>query len=417
MENQQKKIILSENMYYITLDTNTWIYLANGTEPVKILHFIEDELDKNNIKILLPKTIIEEWNVHKEKTVKIGTLKYFKEITASLEKLKKLIGDSAMPNPFDFLFEENSDKEYFQDFINKFKEKKNEIEKAVNNNIQLIDKLFKHRNTEIIEISDKVKLKSGQFAIEKKAPFKNKNSFADALIVFSFIEFVEKYNITGAYFITYNTDDFCEKKNKKKYLHTDLKPDFDNTQSKFYTVIGAAVNNIEAGIVTQEELEYIREQQLELERDNIEFCIACSENDRGSEIWFEDYIPLEDTRKILQDDKNQLEFDFAKNMPKSKYKSPIEEIDISYCDFCNTLHYKCIECDTVNAIWEINYDEIAECEGCGMEYRIEYDKEDLYVQSFIIHKRTEICNICGVEFEIEEIENDICFDCEEEYNK
>jgi len=404
-------------MYYITLDTNTWIYLANGTEPVKILHFIKKELDKNNIKILLPRTIIQEWNVHKEKTVKIGTLNYFKEVTSSLEKLKKMIGDSAKPDPLDFLFEKDKDKDkvYFQDIIDKFKSKKGEIEKAVNENIIFIDNLFKHKNTKIIEISDFVKLKSGQFAFEKKAPFGKKNSFADALIVFSFLEYVKENEIEEASFITYNIDDFCEKKEGKKYLHRDLKPDFETTKSKFYTVVGKAINSIEKGIVTQEELDYIEQQQLEIADETVEFCRECSEmNDRLNLVEFGAFISLEDNRKILQYDPNQLEFDFAKDMPKSKYKKPIDEIEIGYCNWCNTLHYKCVECDTVNAVLENNYDEIIECEGCGQEYRIEVDKTPHNynnIQYFIIHEEKR-CSICGNVLVENELEDDKCIDCQ-----
>ena len=124
-------------MHYIALDTNTWIYLANGTEPVKLLHFIKDEVEKENITVLLPQTILNEWENHKDKTVRKGSVKHFNDINNALEQILKLLGDRAKKNIRDFFKEEKEN--YFEDFVQDFKVKKNEIEKAVSDNIKLID--------------------------------------------------------------------------------------------------------------------------------------------------------------------------------------------------------------------------------------------------------------------------------------
>ncbi len=198
-------------MHYITLDTNTWIYLANGTEPVRLLKYIKQEVDKGNITILLPEIISKEWEAHKDKTVRQWSIKHFNDVTEAMKVILKLLGDRGERDTLRFLFEERDEKDYFKDFIDIFKKKKKEIEDAISDNINLIDSLFKTKCT-VIEIKDEVYVKSGQFALEKKAPFKFKNSFADALIVFSFLDYVKSNSIQNAMFITYNTDDFCEKK-------------------------------------------------------------------------------------------------------------------------------------------------------------------------------------------------------------
>ena len=74
------------SMHYLTLDTNTWIYLANGTEPVRLLSFIKQEVNKGNITILLPDIIVKEWNKNKDKAVKQGGLKHFKDVNEAFEK-------------------------------------------------------------------------------------------------------------------------------------------------------------------------------------------------------------------------------------------------------------------------------------------------------------------------------------------
>ncbi len=404
-------------MHYITLDTNTWIYLANGTEPVKILRFIKKEIDKNNITILLPQTIIDEWNTHKIKTVKKGTLKHFDEVEKALNRIEKLIGGAGKANPLNFLLDNNSNKEDFTDFYKKFKTKNVEIIKAVNNNIDLIEKLFENQNTIKIKINDNVKLKAGQFALEKKAPFKNKNSFADAIILFSFFDYIKVNSIKDAIFISYNTDDFCQKANNKKTLHPDLKPGFLETQSKYYSIVGEAINTIEKNIISQEELEWIKEQQQFTEEEQMVFCEICSEmNNRTNVVSFNNSFTLYDERKQLMYDPNQLELEFAEKMPKSKFKPKEESINVGFCDWCNSAHFECVECGTINPIWENEYDEEKECEGCGLIYIATIDKktDSLHeIDTIVIPKNKGFCIKCNDEYEITDLNKGICPYCED----
>lgn len=408
-------------MHYLTLDTNTWIYLANGTEPVRLLTYIKEEADKGNIKILLPETIINEWNRNKDNAVKQGSIKHFNDIEKSLDRILKLLGDKGERDVFSFLLDEKDDKVYFKDFIDNYKKKRKEIEEAIIENIKLIDDLFKHRSTIVLTIKDEIFLKAGQFALDKKAPFKTKNSFADALIVFSFIDYVKTNSIEDAFFISYNTDDFCEKKEGKKHLHPDLQPDFTVTKSKFYTIVGEAINTIEKDIVTKEELEWIKEMQedAEYERDT-EFCEVCSENnDRHNEVYFGRPQPLIDERiRPGYDNSKQTEFEFAKDLPKTQPEKYFHSIEVGHCSWCNTEHFKCASCSTVNAIWDNDYNKRKECEGCGLPYYIDTSNDHDGIgegYDYRILKDTETCEKCGNEFESDGSGNNICEVCEDEY--
>lgn len=407
-------------MHYLTLDTNTWIYLANGTEPVRLLTFIKREVDKNNIKILLPEIVVKEWDKNKDKAVKQGGLKHYKDVNEALDRIQKLLGDKGERDYFSFLLDEKDDNDYFTEFIEKFKEKRKEIEDAIADNIKLIDDLFKHKSTEIIKIKNEVFIKAGHFALEKKAPFRNRNSFADALIVFSFIDFVKTKSIEGALFITYNTDDFCEKKNGEKYLHPDLKPEFSSSKSEFYKIVGEALNTIEKDIVSNEELEFIKEQQEEAERErDIVYCQVCNEmSDRYNEVYFGRPQELIDERNRLKYiDPNQGEFEFAENLPKTKPKKYFDKIEVGHCNWCNTEHFICVNCGNVNAVWNNEYNERKECDSCGLPYLIDTsnDNDDVGEPQYRILKDTQTCEKCGNEFEDDGSGNNICEKCEDEY--
>lgn len=406
-------------MHYITLDTNTWIYLANGTEPVRLLNYIDKEVDKGNITVLLPRIVIDEWENHKDKTVRQGSMKHFKEIKTALDKILKLLGDKGEKEIISFLIDEKDEKDYFKDFIENFEKRKKEIENAVTDNIKLIDDLFKNKST-IIEIKDKIYKKSGQFALQKKAPFKLKNSFADALILFSFLEYVESNSIEGSIFISYNTDDFCEKKMGKKSLHPDLENEFIQAKSKYYKIVGEALNTIEKDIVSKEELALIEELQNENSwNDEIEFCEICQENDnRTNPVYFYNEELLDERQPDLTDDLDQIELDFAKNLPKSRLKGQHIEIEVGNCDWCSSEHFKCIDCGCTNAIWENEFNKVKECEGCGLEYFItrKHDRDGIVEKEYIIPKSKLECEKCGNEIDKEEMLDNLCINCENEYS-
>ena len=140
------------------------------------------EAKKGNIKILLPEIVSNEWEIHKEKSVRQGSIKHFNDIKEALERLMKLLGEKGEKGFLSFLIEEEDKKEYFEDFFKSFVRKKKEIEDAVNENIKIVDDLFKNYAIKI-DIKDSIYKKAGLFALGKKAPFKMKNSFADALIL------------------------------------------------------------------------------------------------------------------------------------------------------------------------------------------------------------------------------------------
>ncbi len=409
-------------MYYLTLDTNTWIYLANGTEPARLLTFVRQEVDKGNIKILVPDLIIKEWDKNKDKAVKQGSIKHFKDITQALDRIVKLLGDKAERNIINFLLDEREDKAYFTDFVETYKKKRNEIEEAISDNIKLIDDLFRHKTTEIIKVNEKEYVKAGQYALEKKAPFRNKNSFADALIVFSLLDYVKQKQIEGALFITYNTNDFCNKKDGKHDLHPDLKPDFEETKTKFYTIVGKAINTIKTDIVSKEELEWIKQMQEEAEWEKlIEYCQVCDGNkyNFGNEVYFNYKIDLVDERAELRNENpNQEQFEFSKHLPKAQPEKYFDSIKVGYCSWCNTEHFKCPSCGAINALLDNEYNVRKECDGCGLPFLVDrtYDKDGIDEgHSYKILVETKICSKCGLEFENDGSDSDLCEKCEGEY--
>jgi hypothetical protein len=403
-------------VHHITLDTNVWIYLANGTEPVKLLHYLNQEVKKGYIKLILPEIIIKEWDTNKENGVRQRSLKHFKDVKETLNRLLKLLGNKGERDFLALPFGDDDDKDYFKDFIGKFRQKKEEIEDAVTENIELIDDLLKNHSI-IISADEGVYKKAGDFALEKKAPFKLKNSFADALIIFTLFDYLKKQSIENAIFVTYNTDDFCEKKNGKNFLHSDLKNEFKAVKCDFFKFVGEALNTINEDVISDEELALIEQRQNEENwSDSSEFCEICENNDRLSEVTFGYPIELIDERVYEVIDPNQLSFEFAEKVAIPATVTKPKSIKVGHCDCCGTEHFICVDCETLNSVWQHEYGEEKKCEDCGLTYRIEIitgRKGSQEGKVYIILKDTETCQKCGKEFDKNEIVENLCGDCEQ----
>jgi ElaB/YqjD/DUF883 family membrane-anchored ribosome-binding protein len=406
-------------MHYLTLDTNTWIYLANGTEPVKLLQYIKKEVDKKNITLLIPQTVFDEWEEKKTATIRQGVTKEFNDLKGSLDKMVKMLGDKAEPQLYNIIFKGEDEKEYFQQLSEKFSKKKKEIEEAVNDNIQMIDDLIK-QNATIIPLHDYLFKKAGEFALAKKAPFKMKNSFADALIIFSLLDYLKTNSIRDALFVSYNTDDFCEKKDGTKTLHPDLKPELQEAECLFFKNVGEALNTIEKHILTEEELSFIQRKQ---EEENWSYepdtCLVCEENhDRYTPVTYGPPVELLDEGLSQKANGTQASFDFSENTVQPLTDNPITTIEVGHCDWCGTEHFHCIHCGALNAVWDNEYNELKPCEGCGLNYLInrEQDGDGIDEVTYSIPRTKETCELCGDEFYPEEMIEGLCQKCEHEYS-
>lgn len=112
--------------------------------------------------------------------------------------------------------------------------------------IDRIEKLFE-RST-IIEISDSVKLRAAQRAIDKLAPFhRQRNGVDDAIIneVYSDIIREDEVSDNRFVFISHNTNDFSHPNASKKLPHPDIELCFSLTKSYYFITLSEALQHIE----------------------------------------------------------------------------------------------------------------------------------------------------------------------------
>lgn len=92
-------------------------------------------------------------------------------------------------------------------------------------------------------------------------------------------------------------------------------------------------------------------------------------------------------------------------------------IEVGNCSWCGSEHFKCVNCNTIKALCDNDYDDNLQCESCGMEYLItnKYERDGLTeIIEELPHKLVQF-EKCGNEFQPDQIIEDIRIDCEYNY--
>lgn len=383
-------------MTHLCLDTCTWIYLANGFEPGKLISYLYEEIKRENIRIILPELIIEEWQRNSSTAVNNAVDQTFKGSVEGLKKIQQLIEKSS----------NKEEEQALQLLLTSLNTKEEYIKKIARENILLIELIFNHSSTIITKYSQANINLATKFALDKLAPFANQNSMADALIFLQMIEYLKTNNISGAYFITWNSKDFFPKKTLSPNLDELLK----SVNGKFFSSLAFAIHSITQEVLTTEELKEIERKKLELEEYG---CLDCAlHRSRWSPISFENSYRIVDERDSF--DPNQLSIFVEYQKPKNKP----EFIKAGSCGYCGSVHIKCPTCDELMGFpYQYSFNEIYNCECCGMKFvfnSVHDRKGEIEIQEFIILDNKRQCAGCINELDYRN-ESDLCDECEKRY--
>lgn len=345
-------------MTYLILDTNTWIYLASGYDPMKgqhsekvhsiLLQRLIQKINSYEIVIIVPDLVIQEWDKNKKNT----------EVYLNELQRKISFNQDYFLSIQRFLTTENKKplNNIHKDFEIGIKR---EIAKC-KFRIDQVEEILK-KNSIIVEIDDDIKAKVSDLAINKKAPFHhNKNSHADAAILLSIVKYLSD-KVDGlqnnAIFVSNNSDDFCINKNDRR-LHPDLSHLFDSVHLKLELHLGSALE------LSQKLTEDLEEALRAIKENSIE-CI--SEDCVNSEYFLGSRVILKSTYEIIIDkpyDPDQLVLEVGnENKPKPINKTFLITGD---CNMCGSTHIKCPDCDCVFITQEI---DIFDCPECGASLR------------------------------------------------
>jgi len=203
-------------MKYLLIDTcNLKGELIGKESYSKSLEIFKDIIENQYYQLIVPDKLMEEWDKHK---------------TVEKDKIEKSLKQT-IKNYCAFETLEITDESTFQNNYNSgFKKLIKQIE--------IIEGIFNNDSYSIkTHTSDSVRANSSRCYDQTIPPFtkKGKDSFNDAYIIFSALEFMSKRNEDELIFISNNTNDFAESNGVDYSLHSKILELYPNTKVKYFS--------------------------------------------------------------------------------------------------------------------------------------------------------------------------------------
>lgn len=229
-----KKII----MHKILVDTCVWLDIAKNPDQQALLNVIEELIRRNELTLLVPRTVIDEFVRNKERVIKESS----QSLSSIIKRVKDVVDKFGDPKKKKATLELLNDVDY----------KIPSIGETAIASVARIEKLLYF--AEIIEATDDIKLRAAQRAIDKRAPFhRQKNSFNDAIIMETYAASIQNKNSTGIRFafVTHNKNDFSLPNGNDKIPHPDFAMYFSKIKSQYYLKLAEAIHRISPELVSE----------------------------------------------------------------------------------------------------------------------------------------------------------------------
>ncbi|MET3289278.1 UNVERIFIED_CONTAM: hypothetical protein ABID98_001848 [Brevibacillus sp. OAP136] len=219
-------------MFKILIDTCVWLDLAKDYQQQAVLGALEELVQQGEIELVLPRIIIDEFARNKDRVIEQSS----RSISSTLKRVKEVVEKFGDPQQKGVVISQLNDVDHRLPILGE----------AAVEMVSRIERLFS--NTPIIELSDAVKLRAAQRAIDKRAPFhRQRNGIDDAILIEIYADLIGEGEVTGNQFafISHNTHDFSHPHANKKLPHPDIGACFNTTLSLYFISLSEALQYIQ----------------------------------------------------------------------------------------------------------------------------------------------------------------------------
>lgn len=256
-------------MHIILVDTCVWLDIAKDKDQHSILTILEELINQNELSLIVPRTVIEEFNRNKERIIKESS----QSLSGLFKHVKNVVEKHGDPKTKKIVIQQLDNVDFKIPLLGE----------NVITSVKRIEKLFK--KSLVIDATNQIKLNATQRAIEKKAPFhRQKNNINDAIIFETYLQCIHEKNSPGTkfYFITHNKNDFSKVNGDERLPHDDLAIHFSKVKSRYFINLAEALKRIKPELVTDLmiEEEWITEPRTFNE-------ILSAENELFDKIWYD----------------------------------------------------------------------------------------------------------------------------------
>jgi len=230
-------------VFRILIDTCVWLDLAKDHRQEPLLDALEELIRQKQISLILPRTVVSEFARNKARIVEECN----QSLSSTLKRIKDVVDKVGDPKRKRLVVEQ----------LNEVDHKLPTLGENAVESVQRIERIL--RSAPVIEISEPVKLRAAQRAIDGKAPFhRQKNSMNDALLIETYAESVAQTSPKGVRFafVTHNKKDFSATNVNDNFPHPDLAPYFTRIKSLYFTSLGAVLRRVQPALLSDIAIEH-----------------------------------------------------------------------------------------------------------------------------------------------------------------
>jgi len=229
-------------MFLLLIDTCVWLDIAKDRKQQTLLTALERLIDHSKVQLIMPRTVVEEFNRNKARIVQDAT----KSISTTLKRARELVGQFGKGTKTRRAMEELENIDFLLPTLG---------DSAVETVVR-IEKLF--ASSKILEVSDAVKLRAVQRALDKRAPFhRAKNSMGDSILIEVYAEVIGGAVAKGtrSAFVTHNVTDFSQVAGDNRVPHPDFAGLFSKIKSLYSTNLGELLKRVDSGLLAELEFD------------------------------------------------------------------------------------------------------------------------------------------------------------------
>jgi len=218
-------------VFKMLIDTCVWLDLAKDYQQQAVLAALEELIRQGEIELILPRTIVDEFARNKVRIIEESS----RSLSSTLKRVKEVVEKFGDPQQKSIVLSQLNDVDHRLPTMGE----------AAVDTVSRIERLFE--STPIVEISDSVKLRAAQRAIDKCAPFhRQRNGIDDAILIEVYTDMVvEKATARQRFaFVTHNTKDFSHPSANNKLPHPDIADCFSRVRSLYFITLGEALRHV-----------------------------------------------------------------------------------------------------------------------------------------------------------------------------
>jgi len=261
-------------MFRFLIDTCVWLDIAKDPELRPLLGVMEQLVQMQALSLIFPQTVLEEFRRNKARAIEDSC----RSLSSTFKRVKEAVNKFGHPKKKQSVLQQLNDIDQQIPLLG---------ETAIES-IGKIEGLM--RGAEVIKLTDAVRLRAAQRALERKAPFhRGKNQIGDAIIIETYADCVGARIPKGTRFafVTHNKDDFSEPHGDNRIPHPDLAPLFSKIRSLYFISLKEALSRVNPGLLVhiKTEEEWSQEPRKMSE-------ILKAENEFFEKVWYDRHSML-----------------------------------------------------------------------------------------------------------------------------